>query len=116
MIQSLFHGFCLIFVIIGIFSVLSCLYTVLLCKKSCKGVYTVIYCDEDEALLADKVYTACCLSKYMAYGSRNVYVADNGISPYTKRHCREIISGIGRVHFISEDELTHLNEIYKNND
>ncbi len=116
MLQSLFHGFCLIFVIIGIFFLLSCVYTLLLCKKSCTGVFTVIYCDEDEALLADKVYTACYLAKYMVLGSRNVYVVDKGISPCTKRHCREIISGIGRVHFISENELCHLSELNENND
>lgn len=116
MIQSLFHAICLILIIIGTFSILSCLYSLLLCKKNCKRVFTVIYCDENETLLPDKVYSACLLSKYMVLGQRNVYVVDKGISPYTKRHCREIISGIGKVYFINEAELTHICEIYENND
>ncbi len=116
MIQSLFHGFCLILIIIGIFFLLSRLYSLLLCKKNCKGIFTVVCCKENESLLAEKVYTACCLSKYMALGDRHIYVIDNGISPFTKRHCREIISGMGKVHFITEDKLSFLNEINENKD
>ncbi len=116
MIQSLFHGISLVLMVLGIFSILSRLYSLLLCRKNCKGVFTVVWCDENESLLSDKVYTACCLSKYMVLGERNIYVIDNGISPYTKRHCREIISGMGKVYFINEEELSHLNEINKNND
>lgn len=116
MIQSVLHAICLILIIIGIFSVLTRLYSIFLCKKNCKGVYTVVCCDENESLLAEKVYTACYLSKYMVLGERNVYVIDKGISPFTKRHCREIISGMGKVYFISEEEVSHLDKIYKNND
>ncbi len=108
MSEAFYHSVALILIIAGSFSLLSRLYTLLLCRRNCKGVFTVIAFYEDEASLADKVYTACCLSKYRVLGERKIYVIDKGISPYTKRHCREIISGMGQVYFIKEDKLAEI--------
>ncbi len=112
MSESLYCAVCLILCLIGLATLLWCLFCRLVCERDCDEIYTVVF-SKDMSSLPDKVYSALLLSKHRPFGARGVYVVDCDIPSYIKQYCENSAHGIGRVHFITRDKIE---DIFENND